>query len=69
MIAGTDITNWRTAAASAVATKYLHGKENNILAIMGAGVQGRIHAVAFQHFFKFQEVKIFYIYELLKQKE
>lgn len=62
VLAGTDITNWRTAAASAVATKHLHGgspgRENNVLAVMGAGVQGRIHAVAFQHFFKFKEVRI-----------
>lgn len=58
VLAGTDITNWRTAAASAVATRYLHGRENNVLAVLGAGVQGRIHAVAFQHFFKFKQVRI-----------
>ncbi|KAF2904599.1 hypothetical protein ILUMI_01571 [Ignelater luminosus] len=62
IVDGTEITSWRTAAASAVATKYLHhGKpnsENKILSIIGAGTQGKIHAIAFQHFFKFSEVRV-----------
>ncbi|KAK4873907.1 hypothetical protein RN001_013267 [Aquatica leii] len=58
VIAGTEITSWRTAAASAVATKYLHKKDKKILSIIGAGTQGKIHAIAFSYFFKFEEVRI-----------
>ncbi|XP_017782147.1 PREDICTED: ketimine reductase mu-crystallin [Nicrophorus vespilloides] len=59
IVAATAITTWRTAAASAVATKYLHdGKQKTVLAILGAGVQGKSHALAFQHFFNFSEVRI-----------
>lgn len=55
---GTEITTWRTAAASVVATKNLHHGEKKVLAILGAGTQGRIHAIAMQHFFNFTEVCI-----------
>lgn len=59
-MSGTEITTCRTAAASVVATKYLHQRhperKTKILAILGAGTQGRIHAIAFQHFFKFDQV-------------
>ncbi|RZF35330.1 hypothetical protein LSTR_LSTR003770 [Laodelphax striatellus] len=55
---GTEITAWRTAAASVVATKHLHVGEKKILAILGAGTQGRIHALAMHHYFQFQEVRI-----------
>jgi len=55
---GGEITAWRTAAASVVATKYLHRKEKKVLAILGAGVQGRSHALAMQHYFKFDEVRV-----------
>ncbi|XP_044252724.1 ketimine reductase mu-crystallin [Tribolium madens] len=59
VIAGTEITKWRTAAASAVATKYLtQGKRLKILAILGAGNQGHIHALAFSNFFSFEEIRI-----------
>lgn len=44
IIAGSEITAWRTAAASLVATKYLHTNrpsslQINTLAIVGCGVQ------------------------------
>ncbi|KAF5302574.1 hypothetical protein FQA39_LY10192 [Lamprigera yunnana] len=58
VIAGTEITSWRTAGASAVATTHLHKKDKKILAIIGAGTQGKTHAVAFNHFFKFEEVRV-----------
>ena len=41
---GTHITATRTAAASAVATRLLARKDASVLAIIGAGVQGRSHA-------------------------
>ncbi|CAH1986706.1 unnamed protein product [Acanthoscelides obtectus] len=61
VVAGTEITTQRTSAASAVATKYLYvnqGKACNILAILGTGIQGRIHAEMFRHFFHFQEIRL-----------
>lgn len=55
------VTEWRTAAVSCVATELLWKKSvgqggKYILAIMGAGAQGRIHAIALQQQFNFDEV-------------
>ncbi|XP_018326442.1 ketimine reductase mu-crystallin [Agrilus planipennis] len=62
VVAGTEVTKWRTAAASAVATKYILKNDvvgkDQILAIIGAGEQGKIHAIAFQYFFGFKEVRV-----------
>ncbi|CAH1986708.1 unnamed protein product [Acanthoscelides obtectus] len=61
VIAGTEITTQRTAAASAVATKYLYVNQSKpciVLAVLGTGVQGKIHAEMFRHFFHFQEVRL-----------
>lgn len=55
VVAGTVITEWRTACASAVATKHLSNRRR-ILAVLGAGKQGRAHIIAFQHFFSFEKV-------------
>lgn len=61
IIAGKEITAWRSAAASAVATKYLHkssGSDYGVLAIIGVGKQGSTHAEAFHHFFKWTKIKL-----------
>lgn len=42
----TFLTGIRTAAASAVATKYLARKDAKVLGIIGTGVQGRFHVDA-----------------------
>ena len=42
----TFLTGIRTAAASAVATKYLARKDAKVLGIVGTGVQGRFHVDA-----------------------
>ncbi|MXY49433.1 MAG: ornithine cyclodeaminase family protein [Gemmatimonadetes bacterium] len=42
----TFLTGIRTAAASAVATKYLARKDSRVLGIIGTGVQGRFHVDA-----------------------
>lgn len=58
---GIEITNWRTAAASAVATKVLHtpkGAPQKILAVFGIGEQGRAHAECFYTCFQFEEIRI-----------
>src|SRR5262249_4032684 len=46
LLDGTYITAIRTAATSAVATKYLGGAGRKRLAIFGAGVQARFHIAA-----------------------
>ncbi|CAG9811511.1 unnamed protein product [Chironomus riparius] len=68
IVDGTEITAWRTAAVSVVATKYLYcdmnlknldgnivGKE---LAIVGCGTQGRIHALAMLNYFPNVFIKV-----------
>lgn len=42
----TFLTGIRTAAASAVATKYLARKDSKVLGVIGTGVQGRFHVDA-----------------------
>lgn len=55
---GTHITAVRTGAASAVATKALARKDARILAILGAGVQGRSHLDAVRRVRSFGEIRI-----------
>ncbi|XP_055298600.1 ketimine reductase mu-crystallin [Sitodiplosis mosellana] len=50
IVQASEITAWRTAAASLVATKYLFSNRSSspkmdTVAIFGCGVQGRIHAI------------------------
>ncbi|KAJ9591776.1 hypothetical protein L9F63_001712 [Diploptera punctata] len=54
---GNEITTWRTAAASVVATKYLNN-QTKTLAILGAGTQARSHAEALDLFFNFTQIRI-----------
>ncbi|ENN70570.1 hypothetical protein D910_01876 [Dendroctonus ponderosae] len=61
VLSAIEITSWRTAAASAVATKHLHvrtGKPQKILAIFGCGDQGKAHANCFYHCFNFEEIRL-----------
>ncbi|XP_037812511.1 ketimine reductase mu-crystallin [Lucilia sericata] len=69
---GTQITAWRTAAASIVATKYLYFKRfpegvNKAikLAIIGCGVQGQSHALGMCKTFNVIDV---YLYNRTKAK-
>jgi ornithine cyclodeaminase/alanine dehydrogenase-like protein (mu-crystallin family) len=55
---GTLITEMRTAAVSAVATKFLASSEAKILAILGSGVQARSHIEALRLVRQFQEVRV-----------
>ncbi|XP_072029790.1 ketimine reductase mu-crystallin-like [Amphiura filiformis] len=52
------ITGMRTAAASAVATKYLAPENSKILTVIGAGVQAITHIQAIRQVCKFEEVRI-----------
>lgn len=64
ILEGTEITAWRTAAASIVSTHHLFFKRTNccsekkILSIVGCGIQGRIHAIGMCSIFGFTEVRL-----------
>lgn len=66
ILEGTEITAWRTAAASIVSTHHLFFKrtgviccnEKKILSIVGCGIQGRIHAIGMCSIFEFSEVRL-----------
>lgn len=64
ILGGTEITTWRTVAATLVATKHLwFGRHTNLtaqpqLAIIGTGVQGRFHAIGFLNNFNFASVHL-----------
>jgi ornithine cyclodeaminase/alanine dehydrogenase-like protein (mu-crystallin family) len=55
---GTLITEVRTAAASAVATKYLAREDASVLAILGSGVQARSHLEAMRAVRELTEVRV-----------
>jgi len=55
---GRLITEMRTAAVSAVATKLLAAPESKILAILGSGVQARSHVEALQLVRRFEEIRV-----------
>lgn len=55
---GTLITEVRTAAVSAVATKYLARPDAAVLAILGSGVQARSHLEALRLVRDFTEVRV-----------
>lgn len=68
IVEGTEITRWRTAAASLVATQTLFFNRPSIvdlspcrvLSIVGCGVQGEIHAVGFACLFaQFKEIRFY----------
>lgn len=56
---GVYITAIRTAATSAVATKYLARRDSRTLGIFGAGVQGRFHLWALLSILAFEEVRVY----------
>lgn len=65
VLGATEITTWRTVAASLVATKHLwFGRHISTaadapqLAIVGAGVQGRMHAIGMVNTYKFSAVRV-----------
>jgi thiomorpholine-carboxylate dehydrogenase len=55
---GRLITEMRTAAVSASATKLLASPDAKILAILGSGVQARSHVEALRLVRKFQEIRV-----------
>ena len=55
---GRLITEVRTAAVSAVATKYLTRPDTSVLAIIGSGVQARSHLEALRFVRRFDDVRV-----------
>ena len=55
---GTSITALRTAGAAALATRLLARTDTQVLAIVGAGVQGRSHLRMLSHVRSFSEIRI-----------
>jgi len=55
---GTLITELRTAAVSAAATKLLASPDAKILAILGSGVQARSHVEALRLVRQFEEIRV-----------
>lgn len=55
---GTAITALRTAGAAALSTRLLARVEARVLAIIGAGVQGRSHLLMLSHVRPFDEIRI-----------
>jgi ectoine utilization protein EutC len=53
------LTDFRTAAAGAVASKYLAPQEVQQVAVIGAGMQGRMQVQALSFVRKFKRVKIY----------
>src|SRR5438132_3840348 len=58
MMDGTLITEMRTAAVSAVATKLLAALDAKTLAILGSGVQARSHVEALRLVRRFDEIRV-----------
>ena len=57
---GTHITNLRTGAAGAIASKYLARKNSEVLGVIGAGTQGRTLTMAHLAIFNnIREVKVY----------
>src|SRR5437867_6815538 len=55
---GTLITEMRTAAVSAAATKLLAPPDGKVLAILGSGVQARSHVEALRLVRRFEEIRV-----------
>jgi len=59
VLEGSLITNMRTGAQSAVASKYLTNKRDITLGLYGCGVQGFYQIKAFAEIFNIKELKLF----------
>jgi thiomorpholine-carboxylate dehydrogenase len=55
---GRLVTEMRTAAVSAAATKYLAPPDARVLALLGSGVQAHAHLAALSHLHRYEEVRV-----------
>ena len=53
-----EITAFRTAATSTIASKYLARKDSQTMGIVGAGYQAYHHIKAHEELFKFKEIRV-----------
>lgn len=58
LVAATHITAIRTGAASALATRILAREDTSVLAVLGAGVQGRSHLQTVPRVRAFEEIRV-----------
>jgi ornithine cyclodeaminase/alanine dehydrogenase-like protein (mu-crystallin family) len=58
LLDGTEITAMRTGASSAVSTRALARDDARVLAVLGAGVQGRSHIEAARRVRDFEEIRV-----------
>ncbi len=58
LLDGRLITEMRTAAVSAAATKHLARREATVVAILGAGVQARSHVAALREVVRISQVRV-----------
>ena len=58
LVDGTSITEIRTAAVSAVATRYMARRDASTLAILGAGAQAAAHLEAIGHVRPIREIRV-----------
>lgn len=56
---GTHLTTFRTGAMTAVTAKYLANPDSGILAVIGAGTQGRSTAKALSRIFALREIHLY----------
>jgi alanine dehydrogenase len=61
----TDITNFRTGAGSAVASKYLARKDSKSMGLVGCGAQGVTQLMAISRLFQLEHV---YVYDISRQR-
>ena len=54
-----EITAYRTAATSAIASKYLARPESSILGLVGAGYQAYTHIPAISQIFSLKEIRVY----------
>jgi len=65
---GTEITAYRTGAASAIAAKYMARKDSHILGLIGAGRQAQTQLLAHVALFDIQRIKVFDRLESVTEK-
>jgi ornithine cyclodeaminase/alanine dehydrogenase-like protein (mu-crystallin family) len=65
---GTHLTTFRTGAMTAVAAKHLANPDSGVLAVIGAGTQGRSTARALSRVFSFREIRIHDVHSLAAEK-
>ena len=58
LLDGTEITATRTGASSAVSTRALAREDARVIAVLGAGVQGRSHVEAAKRVRDFDEIRV-----------